>query len=145
MKQKEKGINVSSAENPIMETKATKSSYKSNEDNENLNPNLTTPPLNYKENMEEKKQREDSHGNSSQQERKPPGLKSTFSSRNLVAGREVLSQITGFCAELKKLARKGLKKGSSEKVSGGVLGELKKEKVREKERRPLLVVEERQS
>ncbi|KAJ0098620.1 hypothetical protein Patl1_20569 [Pistacia atlantica] len=43
VKQKEKEINVSSAETPSMETKATKSSYKSNEDNENLNPNLTIP------------------------------------------------------------------------------------------------------
>ncbi|KAL2320803.1 hypothetical protein Fmac_029772 [Flemingia macrophylla] len=67
-------------------------------------------------------------------------LKSTFSAQNLLGGREILSQISGFCSELKRLARG--KKGTSEKVassSGGVSEEVK-ESVVHKERVPLVVV-----
>ena len=85
---------------------------------------------------------DDLRDNSAKSDRKR-GLKSTFSARNLVAGREILSQITEFCAELKKMASKSSKKGASQKASDGVFGELK-ERVREKERRPLLVVKERE-
>lgn len=79
--------------------------------------------------------------NSAKSDRKRGNLKSTFSASNLVGGREILSQIKEFCAELKKIARKSSKNGAiiSEKVpSDGVLGELK-ERVRAKERMPLLV------
>ncbi|XP_022766012.1 uncharacterized protein LOC111310903 [Durio zibethinus] len=120
-------------------------------DNENRNPNLSTPPLSAKtmpnklakkSSMKEKTLLDDLRDNSAKSDGKR-GLKSTFSARNLGAGREILSQITELCAELKKMARKGSKKGASEKASGGVLGELK-ERVRERERTPLLVVKDRE-
>lgn len=66
---------------------------------------------------------------------KPPRLRSTFSARNLKGGREILNQITEFCSELKKLAKKGSKRATTEKV----LGEMK-ERVEEKGRVPLLEV-----
>ena len=69
-------------------------------------------------------------------------LKSTFSAQNLLGGREILSQITEFCSELKKLARKGSKKGTSEKASSGVLEEAKVKGLG-RERMPLLAVKER--
>lgn len=132
--------------------KGSKSAENVNEDNENWNPNLSTPPLRAKtmpkklakkSSMEEKTQMDDLRDNSAKSDKKR-GLRSTFSARNLVAGGEILSQITEFCAELKKMARKGSKKGAPEKAPNGVLGELK-ERVRERERMPLLVVKERKS
>nr|AFK48905.1 unknown [Lotus japonicus] len=72
-----------------------------------------------------------------------PKLRSTFSAQNLLGGREILSQITGFCSELKRLARKGSKKGTSENAPrpNGVSEEEQKEKDEEKrERVPLLVL-----
>ncbi|XP_045793370.1 uncharacterized protein LOC123888373 [Trifolium pratense] len=75
-------------------------------------------------------------------------LKSTFSAQNLLGGREILSQITGFCSELKRLATwKGSTKkggGNNEKGanSNGVLEELKEKTKGSKERMPLLVVKE---
>ncbi|GAU36920.1 hypothetical protein TSUD_331930, partial [Trifolium subterraneum] len=68
-------------------------------------------------------------------------LKSTFSAQNLLGGREILSQITGFCSELKRLATR---KGSSKKGanSNGVLEEMKEKTKGSKERVPLLVVKE---
>ena len=90
--------------------------------------------------MEEKTKLDDLRDSSGKSDRR--SLKSTFSARNLVAGREILSQITEFCAELKRMVKKGSKKGVSEKASDGILGELK-ERVRERERAPLLVVKER--
>lgn len=56
----------------------------------------------------------------------------------MLAGKEVLSQITEYCSKLKSLAKKGTNNGSTKKVSVRVLGE----KEREKERMPLLAVEE---
>ncbi|XVE96010.1 hypothetical protein REPUB_Repub02eG0184800 [Reevesia pubescens] len=112
-----------------------------NEDNENRNPNLSTPPLGAKtmpkklakkSPIGEETKLDDVRENSAKSDRKR-GLKSTFSARNLVAGREILSQITEFCAELKRMTRKGSTKGASEKASDGVLGELK-ERVREREK-----------
>ncbi|XVE61185.1 hypothetical protein DITRI_Ditri06bG0019200 [Diplodiscus trichospermus] len=129
---------------------SNKPAQSSNDDNENRNPNLATPPLGAMtmpktsaKKSEEKNQMDDLRNNSAKYDRKR-GLKSTFSARNLAAGREILSQITEFCSELKKMASKSSKKGASEKVSNGVLGELK-ERVREKERTPLLVVKEREA
>ncbi|XP_022748134.1 uncharacterized protein LOC111297768 [Durio zibethinus] len=122
-----------------------------NDDNENRNPNLSTPPLGAKtmpkkmakkSSMVEKTQLDDLRDNSAKSDRKRR-LKSTFSARNLVAGREILKQITEFCVQLKKMASKGSEKRASEKASDGVLGELK-ERVRENERMPLLLVKERE-
>ncbi|KAK8493687.1 hypothetical protein V6N13_025571 [Hibiscus sabdariffa] len=55
------------------------------------------------------------------------------SASNLVGGRDVLSQISELCAELKRMARKGSKMGAPEKASDGVLGDWK-ERIRERER-----------
>lgn len=72
--------------------------------------------------------------NSFKDDRKPQ-LKSTFSERNLLTGQEILNQITEFCSELKKLGVKSWKKPTAENGLGQVLGE----RVRERERMPLLV------
>ncbi|GMJ02313.1 hypothetical protein like AT3G52110 [Hibiscus trionum] len=99
------------------ERKGSKPGKSLKEDDENRNPNVSTPALPW---TEEKTQRK-------------KGLKSSLSGRNLVGGRDVLSQISELCAELKRMARKGSRKGAPEKASGGVLGEWK-ERVRERER-----------
>jgi len=73
-------------------------------------------------------------------------LKSTFSAQNLLGGREILTQISGFCSELKRLARG--KKGTSEKggSSSGVSEEVKvKKSVVQKERVPLFEVKVKDS
>lgn len=69
---------------------------------------------------------------------KKPQLKSTFSAQNLLGGREILSQISGFCSELKRLATRG-RKGTS--LQSGVSEEVK-ECVVHRERVPLLVVKD---
>ncbi|XP_027351086.1 uncharacterized protein LOC113862155 [Abrus precatorius] len=118
------------------------------EDNENKDPNFSAPNQNFKTNKPKKKplmrpnkdnakqlngQTEcsvKSHGKSK--------LRSTFSAQNLLGGREILSQISGFYSELKRLARKGSKKGTNEKVqSSSVVSEEV-----EKKRVPLLVVKD---
>ncbi|KAL4311285.1 hypothetical protein GQ457_01G013980 [Hibiscus cannabinus] len=90
-----------------------------NEENENRNPNVSNPPLPKKSYREEKTQRGDLKDKSARKKE----LKSSLSARNLVGGRDVLSQISELCAELKRMARKGSKKGAPEKASGGVLGD----------------------
>ncbi|KAK4838360.1 hypothetical protein QYF36_013176 [Acer negundo] len=130
VKRKGKENRVSSVQNPKTECLGIQASDSSSDNNENQNPNHYTVTLNIKSDLEKKKQRDDSDANStSRNDRKQPGLKSTFSARNLVAGRrEVVNRITEFCGELKKMARNGLKKkGSSEK-----------------ERVPLLIVRQRE-
>ncbi|TKY62592.1 hypothetical protein E2542_SST12450 [Spatholobus suberectus] len=68
-------------------------------------------------------------------------LKSTFSAQNLLGGREILSQISGFCSELKRLGRG--KKGTSEKgASPSGVSEEVKQSVVQRERVPLLVVKD---
>ncbi|GLT39728.1 hypothetical protein SLA2020_139040 [Shorea laevis] len=95
------------------------------EDSENKNPNLSsTPPIEEKTLLKLKKpstksttekkigmKMDGSVENLGKNDRKP-SLRSTFSARNLVPGREIMSQITDFCAELKKIVRKGSKKGA---------------------------------
>ena len=87
--------------------------------------------------MEEKTKLDDLRDSSGKSDRR--SLKTTFSARNLVAGREILSQITEFCAELKSMVKKGSKKGVSEKASDGILCVLK-EIISYRESAPLLVV-----
>lgn len=120
----------------------------SNEDSENKNPNVSAPipygrtkprRASTKPSTEKKKQRDDSSENSWKHEHKPQ-LRSTFSARNLLGRREILNQITDFCSEIKKLGRTSWKKGATEKEHV-VLGELK-ERVRDRERMPLLVIKE---
>jgi hypothetical protein len=149
VKQKEQEINSSSAaaaaaKLPNQKSLRAKGSYfskNSMEDSENKNPNVSAPIPNgrttkskkaaSKPSTEMKKQ----FGNPSEHEKKPH-LRSTFSARNLLGGREILNQITEFCSELKKLGSKTSKK-ATEKEKHGVLGELK-ERVRDRERMPLL-------
>ncbi|TXG70462.1 hypothetical protein EZV62_005397 [Acer yangbiense] len=131
VKRKGKENRVSSVENPKTECLGIQASDSSSDNNENQNPNHSTVTLNIKSDLEKKKQRDDSDANStSRNDRKQPGLRSTFSARNLVAGRrEVVNQITEFCGELKKMARYGLKKKGWSS---------------EKKRVPLLVVKQRE-
>ncbi|KAE9585292.1 hypothetical protein Lal_00017942 [Lupinus albus] len=126
----------------------------SNEDNENKNPNFSSPnqkgitmkpkkPLTRSESKIPKQLNGCSKEYPVKSDRK---LKSTFSAQNLLGGREILSQISGFCSELKRLARtrKGYYKkeetGKSSSGSSDVSEELKKEEVVVKERVPLLKV-----
>ncbi|CAL0326650.1 unnamed protein product [Lupinus luteus] len=129
----------------------------SNEDNENKNPNFSSPNpkgVNKNPNFSSPNPKGMSTNPKKpliKSESKIPKhpvkndrkLKSTFSAQNLLGGREILTQISGFCSELKRLAstRKGYysKKGESEKCSSGsdVSEEVKKEEVAVKERVPL--------
>ncbi|KAJ7982206.1 Interferon-activable protein [Quillaja saponaria] len=131
---------------------------KFNQDSENQNPNLSTPP-NYqlkpplrapiKSSSETKKPIDNM-----QQKNQAPSLKSTLSARNLFAGRDIFNQITEFCNELKKLATRARERENAENLSE-VKDEdgMKKETVKvgsvqalgeldtsEKERTPLLEV-----
>lgn len=54
----------------------------------------------------------------SSQERRNPQLKSTLSARNLFSGKEILSQITEFCNEIKKFATNTKEKEDMEKSNG---------------------------
>lgn len=91
------------------------------------------------------------HTNSfSHKEERPPHLKSTLSARNLFGGRDILSHITEFCNDLKKLATRAKESENVEKnpavvkiskeneCDGEGMGEL--DDVGEKERKPLLEV-----
>ncbi|CAL8169817.1 unnamed protein product [Prunus armeniaca] len=142
---KVKGVEIkpplAAAEFPEMKTKNSNSLCNVYEESENKNPNFPPPvplsktkttkaPMN-PSNVKKKAVDESSHG-SSNFGRKPQ-LKSTFSASNLLGGRAMLNQITEFCAELKKLARRGSRKGGSSERVG------LKERVRE--RIPLIVRE----
>lgn len=124
------------------------SNPKFNEDSENQNPNLSTPPIRQakstkatiKSSTEKKKITDDVSQNN-----EAPTLKSTLSSRNLFVGRDILNQITEFCNELKRMATRtrerenieGLSVEKQVKESFEVLGQVNG---REKERKPLLEV-----
>ncbi|RZC77454.1 hypothetical protein C5167_001618 [Papaver somniferum] len=93
-------------------------------DSENENPNLSTPPPRnplkavFKSSAEKKKcnkQLGTSSPAESSQERRNPQLKTTLSARNLFSGKEILSQITELCGELKKLATRATQKEGCEK------------------------------
>ncbi|KAJ4839563.1 hypothetical protein Tsubulata_002268 [Turnera subulata] len=127
------------------------------EDGENRNPNLSTPSNQQPKTMkaliksssEKNKPMEDDDASCTDQ---APRLKSTLSARNLFAGKDILSHITEFCTELKKMATRAREREDDEKESqnggdkdvrsmnegfGNVLGELN---VKDKERKPLLDV-----
>ncbi|KAL9331615.1 hypothetical protein ACSQ67_001225 [Phaseolus vulgaris] len=125
-----------------------------NEDSENRNPNFTAPlPNDSRTNKLKKPLTKTNNAIPNPKElntgpvecpvksHRKNKLKSTFSAQNLLGGREILSQISGFCSELKRLARG--KKGTSEKrgSSSGVSEEVK-ESVVPKERVPLFVVKD---
>ncbi|RZC83095.1 hypothetical protein C5167_045882 [Papaver somniferum] len=94
-------------------------------DSENQNPNLSTPPPRnplkavFKSSAQKKKCNKQQLGTSSpaesSQERRNPQLKTTLSARNLFSGKEILSQITELCGELKKLATRATEKEGCEK------------------------------
>ncbi|OVA12260.1 hypothetical protein BVC80_1779g31 [Macleaya cordata] len=99
----------------------------SHEDSENQNPNLSTPPNHkinpmkaaIKSSTEKKKKNPTTNSPAdSSQERRKPQLRSTLSARNLFSGREILSQITEFCNELKKLATRAKEREDLEKPNG---------------------------
>ena len=69
------------------------------EDKENKNPNLYIPKKAVTKTTSSADQKQKLDGNALK-----PKLRSTFSARNLKAGKELLNQITGFCSEIKKLA-----------------------------------------
>ncbi|KAL0925943.1 hypothetical protein M5K25_004320 [Dendrobium thyrsiflorum] len=95
-------------------------SRKVGEDLENQNPNMKTTPLMMKEKKlkvaakkEPIKSSAEKKGAVAEEEMREtqrkispplPRLKSTFSARNLFSGKDILSQISEFCHELKKLA-----------------------------------------
>ena len=134
---------------------------KFNEDSENQNPNLSTPPVHpakstktaIKSSTEKKKM-----ANDMPQKNELPRLKSTLSARNLFAGRDILNQITEFCNELKRMATRTRERETVERLiveksnvveekvakegSCEVLGEVKE---KEKERKPLLEVDKEKS
>ena len=92
---------------------------KFNEDSENQNPNLSTPPVHpakstktaIKSSTEKKKMVNDMPQNN-----ELPRLKSTLSARNLFAGRDILNQITEFCNELKRMATRTRERETVERL-----------------------------
>ncbi|KAM2890851.1 hypothetical protein COP2_009222 [Malus domestica] len=127
---------------PNMKNENLNSFSNVHEESENKNPNIpaSIPRCKTKSkkaavnpSSEKKKQVDESSFQDSSKNGRKPRLKTTFSASNLLGGREILNQITEFCTELKKLARRGSRKGRREG------GSLKKESVRE--RMPLLVKE----
>ncbi|KAG5252851.1 interferon-activable protein [Salix suchowensis] len=111
------------------------------EDCENKSPNLSNINNLSKKleiRLSEAKEQRDEDLHASSTKAKP---RTTFSSRNLLGGKEVLSQITEFCFELKGLEKKETIKRSTKKDSSGVLSEME----RENERMPLLALKERQA
>ncbi|XVF22963.1 hypothetical protein REPUB_Repub12eG0216200 [Reevesia pubescens] len=117
---------------------------KIDDDSENQNPNLSTPPNHQAKSLK-------AAVKSSSEKKKPideislgdemPRLKNTLSTRNLFAGRDILTHITEFCNELKKLATRARERENEEKLSeeavvvkevcGQVLGELEVTEKRE--------------
>ncbi|KAM6568443.1 hypothetical protein CsatB_016428 [Cannabis sativa] len=103
-----------------------------------------TKPFNFPGKFEENRENNNpntSHyqpfGKSNVKSKGIPGLKSTFSRRDLFGGRDIVNQITELCSEIKKFGRKGLKK------KGGVLDELKQRvRDRDRETKPLIVRED---
>ncbi|XP_028776963.1 uncharacterized protein LOC114733636 [Neltuma alba] len=105
---------------PPLSSASPDGKLKFNQDSENQNPNLVTPPSNLFKSMkasiksseEKKKLIHDTSQNS-----KVPSLRSTLSAKNLFAGRPILSQITEFCNELKKLATRATERENDENMS----------------------------
>ncbi|KAL1199838.1 hypothetical protein V5N11_013095 [Cardamine amara subsp. amara] len=125
---------------------ASSPSTSNNQETENQNPNLATPPS-----YQEKSWRGAIKSSSVKKMNKEmPRLKSTQSARNLFSGRDILGHISEFCYELKRLATRVTEREDTEKSQvkeshhqlGGIINqpysvhdlELKKE------RKPLLEV-----
>ncbi|KAF5738375.1 hypothetical protein HS088_TW13G01273 [Tripterygium wilfordii] len=125
-----------------------------NEDRENQNPNLSTPPIQRAKSMKaafksSNEKKKTPINDSLPKEEAPPKLKSTLSARNLFAGRDIINHITEFCNELKQMAMRARGRENAEKLNEKSLvggkeegsGEILKElDWKEKERKPLLEV-----
>lgn len=105
---------------PTLSSASPDGKLRFNQDSENQNPNLLTPPSNLSKSLkatikssEEKKRLVDD----TSQYNKVPSLRSTLSAKNLFAGRPILSQITEFCNELKRLATRGKERENDENMS----------------------------
>ncbi|PSS12006.1 RRNA biogenesis protein [Actinidia chinensis var. chinensis] len=121
------------------------------EDGENQNPNFSTSPSHpyntMKAAIKSSTEKEKKQTNNSSQQEERPHLRSTLSARNLFAGRDILSQITEFCNELKRLATREREKENAEGPSpkkeecgGEKVGEVDERRGEERERKPLLEV-----
>ncbi|TYI69814.1 hypothetical protein E1A91_D08G180800v1 [Gossypium mustelinum] len=119
------------------------SSFSKFDDSENHNPNLSTPLPNHQakslkaaiKSSSEKNKPIITDGILQSQSDEIRPLKSSASARNLFAGRDILSHISEFCNELKKLASRAREREREENTQDEktqVLGEL------DKERKPLL-------
>lgn len=134
--------------------------FRFNQDSENQNPNLFTPPINPLKSMkaaikssEEKKKLVVDDDDTLVQDNMVPSLRSTLSAKNLFSRRPILNQITEFCNELKKLATRARERENAENLSPIESEEVVQEKTtpppvqalaesdrREKERKPLVEV-----
>lgn len=118
---KRRGIAAFLPSSPLREQSKPKSAApkKFRDDAENQNPNISTPPppttrqfcspkggKAAKETIKSSAERKvEEEREEWQQQKKPqPRLRSTLSVRNLFSGKDILSQISEFCQELKKLA-----------------------------------------
>ena len=124
---------------PTKNSKSTKNVY----DSENHNPNYSTPPINKAKSLKEmiKSSSEKNQVESVllQKEEPPRLLKSTLSARNLFGGKDIFSQVSEFCNELKRLAIRTKDSGEKEtpkksqvaakKQEMGVLQESKSERM----------------
>lgn len=140
---------------PLSSASPQADKFRFNQDSENQDPNLFTPPPSKVNPMkeaikssEEKKKLVDN----TFEDQKVPSLRSTLSAKNLFAGRPILNQITEFCNELKKLAIRARERENAESLSPEESEEVVEKKIpcsvqplaesdkEEKERKPLLEV-----
>ncbi|GMI75761.1 hypothetical protein like AT3G52110 [Hibiscus trionum] len=120
------------------QTQTQPSVFSKIDDGENQDPNLSPPPPNQlakslKEAIKSSGERKKPMATDDISQ--PPTdemrqLKSTLSTRNLFAGRDIMSHITEFCSELKKLATRARERETEENMGEG--------KIQAEERKPLL-------
>ncbi|KAK8480253.1 hypothetical protein V6N13_097810 [Hibiscus sabdariffa] len=123
------------------QTRIQSSVFSKIDDCENQNPNLSTPPNQQAKSLKaaiksssERKKPMVTYDNISQpqpQSDEMRRLKSTLSARNLFAGRDILTHISEFCNELKKLATRARETETEEMIQA-------EEAVVENERKPLV-------
>lgn len=106
----------------LAHTWTSPSNSKFNEDSENLNPNLSTPPYilakTIKSAIKSSTEKNEPINDASSYNNDPlPTLKTTLSARNLFAGRDILNQITDFCNELKRLATRSRERENEERLN----------------------------
>ncbi|XP_014500251.1 uncharacterized protein LOC106761236 [Vigna radiata var. radiata] len=91
--------------------------FRFNQDSENQDPNVFTPPTSKINLMKEAIKSSEEKKNlvdDTFEDHKVPSLRSTLSAKNLFAGRPILNQITEFCNELKKLAIRARERENAE-------------------------------